>query len=183
MGRVERSNPAMRIARMRLFGLGALLVALVAPAASAQSALDQMQDAINQAASETMTSTQQSLDSIAPETPELNYADGACLRVVSQSRGRQGELVGWRGGSRWLSRCRAPTHGRSIDRPTDRLMYPSTHTRTAFEASGSVAKLKFLQDVQKSKKIDPAALFDEMVKSKAFSKVRVWAVQRPSGTG
>lgn len=71
----------MRVARKRLFGLGALLVALLAPVASAQKAMDQMQDAINMAASETITSTKQALEGIAPETPGLNYADGACVPV------------------------------------------------------------------------------------------------------
>lgn len=36
---------------------------------------------------------------------------------------------------------------------------------------GSPAQVSFLQKVQKTKAIDPSALFDQVVKSQAFSKV------------
>lgn len=36
---------------------------------------------------------------------------------------------------------------------------------------GSPAQVSFLQKVQKTKAIDPSALFDQVVKSKAFKQV------------
>jgi hypothetical protein len=38
--------------------------------------------------------------------------------------------------------------------------------------AGSPAKLAFLQQVQKTKTLNPSALFDQVIKSKAFNKVR-----------
>ena len=50
---------------------------------------------------------------------------------------------------------------------------------------GSAAHVAFLQQVQKTKALDPSAVFDQVIKSKAFSKVGVgtpaWRVWAPRG--
>lgn len=71
----------MRITRMRVLGLGALVLALLAPAASAQSALQQMQDAAKAAASDatsTLNSGAQAAEQVtgsAAAEAGLNMAD------------------------------------------------------------------------------------------------------------
>ena len=61
-----------------------------------------------------------------------------------------------------------------IDRSANHQNRPNAvhaHVHTVMAPVGSPAQVSFLQKVQKTKAIDPSALFDQVVKSKAFNLV------------
>ena len=179
----------MRITRMRLFGLGALVLALLAPAASAASAFQQMQDA----AAATLNSGTQAAESVTGSAAAgLNMGDctcgggmGACvglglgLASSIQGDGRGHPSLCMHAGMRAVV-VAIGCFDRSTKRPTDTIHpFPCMHTHTTVMApAGSAAQVAFLQQVQKTKAVDPSAVFDAAVKSKAFNKVGAVACER-----